>query len=59
MRKNVTIATPTRVGNIRRNRLSRYFHMSWERGRAGGVPARPRWGLAYSDSQTVSSWLLR
>ena len=55
----MTTATPMRVGNIRRNRFSRYFHMSWVRVRTGAAPARTRRGLAYSDSQTVSSWLFR
>ena len=59
MRKKVTTATPKRVGNISRNRFSRYFHMSWVRVRIGSAPVRTRRGLAYSDSQTVSSWLFR
>ena len=55
----MTTATPMRVGNMRRNRFSRYFHMSWVRVRIGSAPVRTRRGLSYSDSQTVSSWLFR
>src|SRR4029077_8373607 len=45
MRKKVTTATPTRVGNISRKRLNRYFHMCRWPGRAGsssGPAPRPR-----------------
>ena len=55
----MTTATPMRVGNMRRNRFSRYFHMSSVRRARADEPARARLGLAYSDSQTVSSWLFR